>query len=71
MILEYLKDPVWQYYLSVLIGLWPVARIFRRAGFSPWLAAFLFIPMLGYVVCAGLLTFRRWPLLQKKTGEAS
>ncbi len=56
-----LSNSVTQYYIFVLIMLWPMARIFRRAGFAPWWAAVLAVPMMGYLLCAGLLTLRRWP----------
>lgn len=56
-----LSNSVTQYYIFSAIMLWPMARIFMRAGFAPWWAALLAVPMVGYLLCAGLLTFRKWP----------
>lgn len=61
---DILANPLVQYYIAVLVMLWPMMKIFRRAGFSPVYAGWLAVPMLGYIVCAGILTFKKWP--QKK-----
>lgn len=43
----------------VLLCLWPLARIFKRRGYSPFYAllafANLLLPMLGIIICALLL----------------
>ena len=44
-----------------VLALWPLMRIFRRAGFAPWWALLIFVPVVGYVGVLGLLTLRRWP----------
>lgn len=54
-----------QYYVSAVLMFWPMGRIFWRAGFSPFWALLLGVPMAGHVVCAAVLTFRRWPRLNK------
>lgn len=59
-------DPLQLYYLSVLVLAWPVARIFRRAGFSPLWALLLGIPFVGYIAAAGVLALKRWPALPRK-----
>lgn len=60
---EMLSDPFVKYYLSALIGIYPLQRIFRRAGFAPFHAAVLLVPFLGYVIAAGMLALRKWPVL--------
>lgn len=65
MILEWLKHPFVAYYLSAALVVFPVARIFMRAGFKGWWAAFLAAPFVGFILCLAVLTFKRWPLLQK------
>lgn len=40
----------------------PVARICRRAGYSPWLAALVFLPVANLALLY-FLAFARWPAL--------
>lgn len=64
-----LRQPLWAYYVSVMLVMAPVARIFLRAGFRPFWALFLLVPYVGYIICAGLLALRRWPVLPKKEAQ--
>ncbi len=50
----------------------PVARICRRAGYSPWLAAWVLLPVANLALLY-FLAFARWPALsnmaQNTTGR--
>ncbi len=48
-------------FLFNVLAVWPLMRIFRRAGFAPWWAFVIFVPVVGYIGVLGLLTLRRWP----------
>ena len=43
------------------IAAWPLVRIFRRAGLSPWPVAFLVVPIVGFAIVGSYLAFLRWP----------
>lgn len=58
------------YYAMVAIMIVPVARIFMRAGYPAWYAAFLAVPMAGVALAAGWLAIRPWPALTKKDSGA-
>lgn len=67
-------DLVWQYYAVALLMVWPLVRIFRRAGLSPFFAAALIVPMVGLTVVAGILALKPWPavpplVFKKRKGE--
>lgn len=53
------NDPLIQYYISAVIMLVPVIRILERAGFRPYWALLLGVPMIGYILCAAVLC-RKW-----------
>ncbi len=53
-------DSLGYYYISALMVLYPVSRIFIRAGMSNAWAALLILPMVGYIPCAAVLAFRKW-----------
>jgi hypothetical protein len=44
-----------------LIMIWPVWRIFRRAGFAPAWALLIFVPALGWLAATAMLALARWP----------
>jgi hypothetical protein len=50
---------------GVLNGI-PCRRILQRAGFSPWLAALVFVPWLGYLALELLVGFATWPALRPR-----
>ncbi|ALJ34173.1 hypothetical protein D9623_00855 [Azospirillum brasilense] len=58
---EFAVDPGLILFLFNAAAVWPLMRIFRRAGFSPWWALVIFVPVIGLVGVLGLLTVRRWP----------
>lgn len=59
-------QPLWGYYVSVIIVMAPAVRIFQRAGFTPWPALFLLVPNVGYIFCAAYLVVAKWPRLPKE-----
>ncbi len=46
-----------------VLALWPLIRIFRRVGRSPYLALLVFVPVIGLVLVILALGFGRWPRL--------
>lgn len=65
-----MQQPLWAYYVSVMLVMAPVVRIFMRAGFKPYWALMLLIPWAGCVGCTAILALYRWPVLGSKGGEA-
>ncbi len=63
------QDPLKLHFMTALLMAWPVARIFRRSGFSPLWAGLLAVPFLGIILVAGALALRRWPVLPAKEKE--
>lgn len=57
-----MNQPLWGYYVSVMLVMAPVVRIFMRAGFRPYWALMLLIPWAGYIGCAAVLALFRWPV---------
>jgi hypothetical protein len=60
-LVETLKQPIWQYYISVALVAFPLFRIFKRAGLQPFFALSVFVPWAGVLIAAYLLAFRAWP----------
>ncbi|WP_448203618.1 hypothetical protein [Azospirillum sp. sgz302134] len=58
---EFAVDPGLVLFLFNAAAVWPLMRIFRRAGFAPWWALLIFLPVVGLVAVLGILTVRRWP----------
>ena len=44
-------------------ALWPLIRIFRRTGLSPYLASLVFVPVAGLLLMVTVLALARWPLI--------
>jgi hypothetical protein len=56
--------------LVVALSAYPMIRIFRRAGLSPWPVLFLVIPVFGFAVVGSILAFTRWPrVAPRKPGK--
>ncbi len=53
------------YFIFAALALWPMAQVFRRAGFSPLWALAVLIPPNGMILCAFILAMRRWPAAKK------
>lgn len=56
-------DPGLVLFLFNLLALWPLARICRRAGFAPWWALLVLVPVVGLLLVMTMLMVRRWPSL--------
>lgn len=52
--------PLW--WISALISLWGSARVVRRAGFSPWWALLLLVPVVN-IIMLWVFASARWPAL--------
>lgn len=64
---SFMDQPLWGYYVSVMLVMAPVVRIFMRAGFKPYWALMLLVPWAGYIGCAAALALFGWPV--KDSGE--
>jgi hypothetical protein len=49
--------------VAALIALWPLHRVYRRAGLEPWPAFLVLIPVFGVPAAFTRLAFKRWPIL--------
>jgi hypothetical protein len=49
------------YEIFALVVIYPLSRIFLRAGLPLWPALIIFVPIVGQVVPAYLLAASRWP----------
>jgi len=58
-------DPALGGLLFNLLALWPLARVFRRVGLSPWWAALVLVPVAGPLLVIVVLGLSRWPLLPR------
>ena len=43
------------------VFIFPIAFIFKKAGYSPWLVLLCFIPIAGIPICLYILAFGSWP----------
>lgn len=50
------------YIAEVILLLYPVWRIYRRIGISPWLSFIVLIPGLGIIICALVMALSKWQL---------
>ncbi|PWC55114.1 hypothetical protein [Azospirillum sp. TSO22-1] len=63
---QFAVDPGLVLFVFNVLAVWPLARICRRAGFAPWWAFLVFVPVVGLLLVWGMLTVRRWPVLPPK-----
>lgn len=56
--------------LIVLLGIlvYPVSRILRRIGYSPWLSLLVLIPGVGFIGL-WIVAFVRWPAIDRKVAD--
>ncbi len=57
---DFLNDPLVKYYISAVIALYPMARIFMRAGLRPVYAVLLAVPYIGFILCLAALARLKW-----------
>jgi hypothetical protein len=60
-------DPILLNFGLFLLGVWPLWRIFRRAGLNPWWSLLNILsvpaPLLGQLAVVLVLFHKRWPVL--------
>jgi hypothetical protein len=57
---ELLIELIVQTFVSLLL-VFPLWRIFNRAGKNPALSLFILIPYIGFLIVPLILAFTRWP----------
>jgi hypothetical protein len=50
-----------EHFIAFAVVVYPVWRIYARAGLNPALSLFLAIPFLGWFLVLGILTYAKWP----------
>lgn len=63
---ELLQNPAFTMTLFNALIVWPLWRIFRRAGLKPYWALAVFVPLVGLALVVGVLGHSRWPLLPER-----
>ncbi len=63
-LLDLMSPTLVNYYISVMLGMAPMVRIFIRAGFNPAWALGLLVPYAGIVICSLRLGFTHWPKMK-------
>lgn len=56
------------YYIPVLIVIYPLWKIFQRTGFSPLMSLLVLVPYFGLLIVALVLAFAQWPASQSSKG---
>jgi len=51
---------------TLVLLLFPVWRIYKRAGLNPYLSLLLFLPVVGGLICTLILIFSKWNLNRSK-----
>ncbi len=57
------QSAIAQYYLAVLVCLWPVQQSLYRMGLPRLLAAVLLVPLAGFALVMLAAALRKWPKL--------
>jgi hypothetical protein len=52
--------------IVALIVMFPLWRIFKRAGFNPALSLLVFVPWAGFLIVSAILAFGEWPSLRRE-----
>ena len=52
--------------ILALIVMFPLWRIFKRAGFNPALSLLVFVPWIGILVVTAILAFGEWRSLARQ-----
>lgn len=58
---------------TIILGfvlVYPLWRIFSRAGLAPALSLFVFVPLVGGLIVLAVLAFSRWPATEA-AGESA
>ncbi|MFD1624958.1 hypothetical protein [Azospirillum griseum] len=67
---DLVNSPLYGLLLFNLAIVWPLWRILRRAGLSPWWALLALVPF-GQVPVIGVLAHSRWPVLPVREKRAA
>lgn len=59
----FITNPWLNSFIFSLIIMWPVIRICRRLGLPSYYALPTLIPMVGWIITAGLIAHTPWPAL--------
>jgi hypothetical protein len=51
-------------WLLLALGLWMTARVLIRAGYAPWWALLLLVPLF-YIIGIWIFAFARWPRIDR------
>ncbi len=62
----WLESPLGVHLVVAIAALYPLARIFRRAGLPIWPAFTIAIPLVGFAVAASVLAFKPWPAVRPR-----
>lgn len=57
------RHPLALHAILAVLALWPLARIFCRAGFNPAWSALVLVPFVGLALAGSALVFQKWPHL--------
>ncbi|MEE8444201.1 MAG: hypothetical protein V3S44_02560 [Alphaproteobacteria bacterium] len=55
--------------IPLLIMIWPIWRIFRRAGLAPAWSLLIFVPALGWLAATAMLALVRWPATEGRRDD--
>lgn len=55
--------------ITLILVIVPLWRIFKRAGFNPFLSLLVIIPILGPIIVSCVLSFAEWPASKKVEGK--
>ena len=61
-----MPDFIAYHLIFALAVLYPLVRIYIRAGLKPWPAAFILLPFIGPAITLSVLIFKRWPNAPEK-----
>jgi len=53
------------FFILALIVMFPMWRIFKRAGFNPALSLLVLVPWVGLLIASAILAFAEWPRLRR------
>lgn len=56
----FLGNPLHSHFVMAAIALYPLWRIYRRAGLQPWPIFGVMVPLAGWAIALTPLALRRW-----------
>lgn len=62
-------EALFSYILMLVLLLFPLWKIFGKAGFNPLFSLLLLIPFLGALASVLILAFARWPATEGRPGD--